>query len=67
MAIGTNTEAKNLNYWDDGMPSEDIQSGSTNLSEVTFWVDGMPYVTVFPSASPANKLDTMMPFFWGIG
>jgi len=68
MAIGTNSEVKDLTYWDEGMPSEDIQATSTNLSEVTYWLDGMPYVTIYTSAAPPTaRTSDFMPFFWGIG
>ncbi len=65
MAIGNNSEVKNLNYWDEGMPSEDIQSTSTDLTKVTYWVDGMPYVTIYPNED--QRTSDFMPFFWGIG
>lgn len=64
MAIGTNSEVKDLTYWDEGMPYKDIQATGTNLSEVTYWVDGMPYVTVYPSED--QRTSDFMQFFWGI-
>lgn len=65
MSAGTNDDAKKLTYWQDGMPSVDLQSPSTELHKVSYWVDGMPYVTIYPSED--QRISDFMPFFWGIG
>ncbi len=64
MAADTNTNAKRLNDWVDGLPSANIQKDdSDSLGKLTYWVDGLPYATVY---LPEARYKDFMPFFWGI-
>lgn len=65
MPADTNTNAKRLTNWVDGLPSAIIQKDDgDSLGKLSYWVDGLPYATVYPNSTAAYS---MMPFFWGMG